>query len=66
MLHIFMDIRIGNKNEPVAYKTKLGWVIFGEHQNTNQCPYINTFSKEFDPGNIVSKFCQIVPYGVLG
>ena len=47
---------VGNENEPVAPKTKLGWVIFGERQNTNKYPNITPFSKEFDPENILSQF----------
>ena len=47
-----MEIREGNKNEFVAPKTKLGWVILGKRQNTNKNPD-NTFSKKFDPKNIV-------------
>ena len=35
MLHIYMDISLGNKNEPMAPKSKLGWVIFGKRQNAN-------------------------------
>ena len=35
MLHIYMFISLGNKNEPMAPKSKLGWVIFGESQNAN-------------------------------
>ena len=65
MLHICMDIRVGNENEPVAPKTKLGLVTFGERQNTNKYPNISTFFKEFDAENIVSKFWQIESYGVL-
>ena len=51
-----MDIRVGNENETVALKTKFGWVIFGERQNTNKYPNINAFFKEFDPKNIILKF----------
>ena len=60
-----MGIRVGNENEPVEPKTKLGWVIFGERQNTNEYSNIKAFFKEFDPENIVSKFWQIESYGVL-
>ena len=60
-----MDIRVGNKDEPVAPKTKLGWVIFGKRQNTDKKPNINAFSKKLDPENIVLKFLQIKSYGVL-
>ena len=35
MLHTYMDISLGNKNEPMAPKSKLGWVIFGKRQNAN-------------------------------
>ena len=35
MLHICMDKGVRNQNEPMAPKTKLGWVIFGERQNAN-------------------------------
>ena len=35
MLHIYMDIGVGNENEPMAPKSKLGWVIFGERHNAN-------------------------------
>ena len=35
MLYIYMNIGVGNENEPMAPKSKLGWVIFGEHQNAN-------------------------------
>ena len=30
-----MGIGVGNENEPMAPKTKLGWVIFRESQNAN-------------------------------
>ena len=30
-----MDISVGNENEPMVPKTKLGWVNFGERQNAN-------------------------------
>ena len=35
MLHICKDIGVRNEFEPVAPKTKLGWVIFGQRQNAN-------------------------------
>ena len=35
MLHIYMDIGVGNENEPMAPKSKLDWIIFGERQNAN-------------------------------
>ena len=34
-IYIYMDIGVGNENEPMAPKSKLGWVIFGERQNAN-------------------------------
>ena len=64
-LHIYMDIGIGFENEPVALKTKLCWVFWGERQNNNKYPNINAFSKKFDPENINSKFWHIESYGVL-
>ena len=30
-----MDIGVVNENEPMAPKTKLDWVIFGERRNAN-------------------------------
>ena len=64
MLHLYMDIPLGNENEPVALKTKLGWVIFAGRQNDNKYPNINTFCNEFDLGNMVSKFWQIESFDV--
>ena len=64
ILHIYTEIRIENKNELVALKTNLGWVIFGGRRNTNKYSDINAFSNKFDLGNIVSKFCRIEWYGV--
>ena len=64
ILHLYTDIRVGNENEPVALKTKLGWVIFGGRQNNNKYPNINAFSNASDLGNTVTKFWQIDPYGV--
>ena len=64
MLHLYTDIRVGNDNEPVALKTKLGWVIFWGRQNNNKYPNKNAFSNEFDLGKMVSKFWQMESYGV--
>ena len=50
---IYMDIRVRNKNEPMATKTKLAWVILGKRQNTNKNASINAFLKKFDPENMV-------------
>ena len=58
MHHIYLDIRVRNKTEPVAPKTKPGWVIFRERQNTNKYPNINVFSREFDPENIFQSFLK--------
>ena len=35
MPYMYMDIGVGNENEPMAPKSKVGWVIFGERQNAN-------------------------------
>ena len=35
MPYMYMDIGVGNENEPMAPKSKVGWVIFGESQNAN-------------------------------
>ena len=51
MLHIHVDISVGNERQPVALKVKLGWVTFGKRQNTNKYPDINASSKAFDPEN---------------
>ena len=45
MLHLYTDIHVGNENEPVALKTKLGWVIFRGCQNNNKYPNVNVFWK---------------------
>ena len=58
MDHIYLAMRVRNKNEPVAPKTKLGWVIFRERQNTKKYPNINAFSREFDPENIFQSFLK--------
>ena len=63
--HIYLDIHVGNENEPIAPKTKLGRVTLGKRQKTNKNPNISSLSKEFDPGHIVLKFLQIESYGVL-
>ena len=48
MLNLYTDIRVGNENEPVALKTKLGWVIFGGRLNNKKYPNINVFSNKLD------------------
>ena len=50
MLHIYIDIGVGNENEPVAPKPKRGWVIFGDRQNTN-----NTVTYTRFPRNLIPK-----------
>ena len=49
MLHIYMDIGIGNENEPMAPKSKLGWVIVGERQNANNNVTYTRFSRNLIP-----------------
>ena len=45
-----MDIGVGNENEPMAPKSKLGWVILGERQNAN-----NTVTQTRFPRNLIPK-----------
>ena len=35
LIHLYTEIRSGNNNEPVALKTKLGWVLMGGNQTSN-------------------------------
>ena len=66
MLHMYTDVRIGKENEPVALKTKLGWVIFGGNKN-NKTLSVNAFSTEcnLDEMALVSKFWEIESHGVF-
>ena len=50
VFHIYMNLGVGNKNEPMAPKTKHGWVILGERQNAN-----NTVTKMRFPRNLIPK-----------
>ena len=50
VLHIHMNLGVGNENEPMAPKTKHGWVIFGERQNAN-----NTVTKMRFRRNLIPK-----------
>ena len=54
---------IGKENEPIALKTKLGWVLFGGNKN-NKSLNVNAFSKECRLFAMVSKFWEIESYGV--
>ena len=63
MLHMYTNVQIGKENEPVALKTKLGWVIFGGNKS-NRMLSVNTFSTECNLDEMVSKFWEIESYGV--
>ena len=63
MLHMYTDVRIGKENEPVALKTKLGWVIFGGSKK-NETLSVNVFSKECNLDEMVSTFWEIEWYDV--
>ena len=62
MLHMYTDVRIGKKPEPVALKTKLGWVIFGGNKYNKKLS-LNAFSTECTLDDMVSKFWEIESYG---
>ena len=63
MLHMNTDVRVGKENEPVALKTKFGWVMFGGNKN-NKTLSINAFSTECNLDEMVLKFLKIESYGV--
>ena len=65
MLHMHTDVRVGKENEPVALKTKLGWVIFVGNKNSKMLS-VNAFSTECNLDKMVSKFWEIESYGVSG
>ena len=56
MLRIYVDISVENENEPVALKTKIVWVIFGECQNTNKYPNITCFLRHLTPTTLFQSF----------
>ena len=64
MLHMYTDVHVGKENEPVALKTKLGWVIFGGNKNRNKMLSVNVFPEECNLDEMVSKFWDIKSYGV--
>ena len=60
---MYTDAQIGKENEPVALKTKLGWVVFGGKKN-NETLNVITFSQECNLDKLVSKFWEIESYGL--
>ena len=60
---MYTDAHIGKENEPVALKTKLGWVLFGGNKNKKTLNVI-TFSQECNLDKLVSKFWEIESYGL--
>ena len=59
---MYINIRVGKENGPLALKTKVNWDIFLGGQEPSKYSSLEAFSKESDPENIVSNVCHIVPY----